>query len=349
VRASLARRSWLLSGLADTLESLEGELDPGRVALVIAEQLQQRGRCRHVGVLATSPEGAEIVAEAGDSEDGEAWREAAREAIAAGSDAIASGVRLAVPFPRRTSGALVVTEPEGRPESVDSKALAAFADAAALALANAFKVARIEHDARRLTRTEALLSEMHHRIRGNLQTVADLLSTQRRHENSPQARRALDAAVGRIKSIAAVHDLLSSDLRGVTDTRDLIERLVTRMAAALADQANVRLSWHADAVELRSRQGSALGLIAHELVSNALRHGPSERGNRVVVSFVVSDGRATLRVRDNGAGLPESFHLERDAGVGLRVVKALAERELKGELSLHSEKGLSATVAFDLA
>lgn len=347
VRASLATRSWLLAGLAETLHALDQERSPGRLAALIAEQLCQRASCRHVGVLASGANAAEVTAEAGAADGGAGWLRTAREVVASGQDA-AGDERFAIPLLRsdRPLGALVVTGGGDSISGIDRQALTAFADAAALALDSAFAFARLEDDARRIEHTEALLAEMYHRIKGNLQTVADLLSTQRRHEHSPHARRALDKAAGRIKSIAAVHDLLSRDLRGLTDSRALIERLMTSVRAAIADDSKVRLTWHAEAIELPSRQASALGLVAHELVSNALRHGRKKGENRVTVSFVTKEGRAVLSVRDYGEGLPSSFHFERDAGVGLRLIKVLTERELSGELALRSENGLSATVTF---
>lgn len=350
VRASLAARSWLLAGLAETLHALDQERNPGRLAALIAEQLCQRANCRHVGVLALGPDAAQITAEAGAPEGGAGWLQLAREVAASGSDAAAGDERFAIPLLRsdRPLGALAVTGGGGPISGIDRQALVAFADAAALALDSAFAFARLEEDARRIEHTEALLAEMHHRIKGNLQRVADLLSTQRRHERSPLARRALDTATGRIKSIAVVHDLLSRDLRGVTDSRELIERLMATVRAAIADDSEVRLTWHADAICLRSRQASALGLIAHELVSNALRHGRKEGENRVTVSLVANEGRAVLCVRDYGEGLPSSFHFERDAGAGLRLIKVLTERELSGELALRNANGLSATVTFQV-
>jgi len=350
VRASLATRSWLLAGLAETLHALDQERNPGRLAALIAEQLCERANCRHVGVLASHPDGLELTAEAG-AADGEAeWLAMAREVAASGSEAAAGDDQIAIPLLRlgRPVGAVVITSGRSPITGIDRRALAAFADAAALALDSAFAFARLEEDARRIEHTEALLAEMYHRIKGNLQMVADLLSTQRRHEDSPQARRALDAAAGRMKSIAAVHDLLSRDLRGVTDSRVLIERLMTTVRAAVGDGSDVHLTWHAEATDLPSRQASALGLIAHELVSNALRHGRKKGDTRITVSFVTKEGRAVLCVRDHGQGLPGSFHFERDAGVGLRLIKVLTERELSGQLALRSKNGLSATVTFDL-
>jgi two-component system, sensor histidine kinase PdtaS len=51
-----------------------------------------------------------------------------------------------------------------------------------------------------------------------------------------------------------------------------------------------------------------------------------------------------LRVKDSGPGLPPGFELDRDAHVGLQVVRVLAERDLGGSLSLQNGDGLLAEV-----
>ena len=68
---------------------------------------------------------------------------------------------------------------------------------------------------------------MHHRIKNNLQTVADLLSLEMSASPSPAARKSLRDSITRIKSIAAVHELLSLEQLRLTDITELGARSVT--------------------------------------------------------------------------------------------------------------------------
>jgi two-component sensor histidine kinase len=100
-------------------------------------------------------------------------------------------------------------------------------------------------------------------------------------------------------------------------------------------------------IPLSSKKATTLALILNELISNAAKHGLAGRTDpRLIIRMEQADEGLRLRVEDNGPGLPERFDLERDANVGLQVVRTLAERDLSGKLALSGLPGLSAVVWF---
>ena len=99
--------------------------------------------------------------------------------------------------------------------------LQAFSDAATMAIENA---TLYEETRRGLEVASALLQEMHHRVRNNLQTVAALLSIQLRHNESAPWASHLREAISRVQAIASVHDLLSDESRLGGTTVDVIAR-----------------------------------------------------------------------------------------------------------------------------
>jgi two-component sensor histidine kinase len=159
----------------------------------------------------------------------------------------------------------------------------------------------------------------------------------------------LQESVERIQSIALVHDLLSQDqdVQSV-DARAMAERLVPMVLRGHAlSEEGVRLDMRVPSVSLSSKKATTLALILNELISNAAKHGLSGRPEpRLVIRMEQADEGLRLRVEDNGPGLPEQFDLERDANVGLQVVRTLAERDLGGKLTLSGPPGLSAVVWF---
>ncbi len=56
----------------------------------------------------------------------------------------------------------------------------------------------------------------------------------------------------------------------------------------------------------------------------------------------------TLSIADNGRGLPPEFKLETAKGLGLRIARTLAEKDLAGALRLENQEagGTVATVTF---
>lgn len=211
--------------------------------------------------------------------------------------------------------------------------LRAFSDSAAIAIENA----ELYEEARRgLIRASTLLQEMHHRVRNNLQTVAALLSMQARHAEDAGWTAPLQEAVSRIRSIAVIHDLLSSGNLGET-TADTIARHVVEEAGSniVPPGMHIRFVIPPSDVRVSSRQATVLALLINEFVTNAVFHGFADRDHgRIEISIRAEDGSAVLDVIDDGVGLPDAFELPERAGLGLQIARTLAEADLGGTLEI---------------
>jgi len=195
---------------------------------------------------------------------------------------------------------------------------------------------------------QTLVQEMHHRIKNNLATVADLLELEllQGHERSIEA--SLADSVARIKTIAAVHEFLSMENTTDADARWVIRRVLDacpRGAAPLA--CHVETSVAGESLMLPSHQATALALVVNELVNNASMHAFHGRANgRVDVSIQHDGPEVCVAVQDNGVGLPEGFNLDTSPRLGLRIARTLVEKDLGGRLSLASDEGTTAIVRF---
>jgi two-component system, sensor histidine kinase PdtaS len=225
--------------------------------------------------------------------------------------------------------------------------LHAFSDSAAIAIENA----ELYDEARRgWQRTSALLQEMHHRVRNNLQTVAALLSMQARHASSAEATVPLHEAVGRIRSIAAIHDVLSSGSISET-TVGVIAKHVTDEASMtiLPPDKDIRFDINADDVWVSSREATVLALLINEFVSNAFVHGFSDRSRgRIEIIARTADQLTIVEVNDNGEGVPVDFDPGDASGLGLQIARTLTESDLNGSLSIsrRDEGGTAVRVTF---
>jgi two-component sensor histidine kinase len=82
----------------------------------------------------------------------------------------------------------------------------------------------------------------------------------------------------------------------------------------------------ADDIALAPQQAARLGLIATELVANAIAHAhPTGVVGEIEVRRQRDSGGILLEVADDGIGLPEDFGPSMDCGTGLRVLRAVAE------------------------
>src|SRR4029077_13604658 len=134
---------------------------------------------------------------------------------------------------------------------------------------------RVEEELRRsLAEKEALLREVHHRVKNNLQVISSLLRLQASNSPSPEAVRLFHESENRLQSMALIHEQLyrSGDLARI-DFRDYVDGL-TRNVLASAGEADrpIRLTLDVEPVALDLDIAIACGLVLNELLSNALKH-----------------------------------------------------------------------------
>jgi two-component sensor histidine kinase len=197
---------------------------------------------------------------------------------------------------------------------------------------------RLREEARRADALATLLQEMHHRIKNNLQTVADLLSLEMSASPSPAARKSLRDSISRIKSIAAVHELLSAEQLRLTNITELAQQVCDISLRHLV-RPDQRVSVRIDgpAIYLPSKQATALALVMNELIANALEHAfQFGRHGRLNINLTQEGNQVTVSVADNGRGLPPDFDSTRQSKLGLQIVQTLVEKDLAGTLRLEN-------------
>ena len=180
-----------------------------------------------------------------------------------------------------------------------------------------------------------LAQEIHHRVKNNLQTVASLLRLQARSRDAIDPRKALDDSANRILAIAAVHEVLTERRHDDVELADLLDRLRAMLVQGTGTpkQVEARL----ERISLAGNQATALALVFSELFQNALEHG----GQTITVELGRKNGDVLLTVTDDGVGADGE-----PTGTGLSIVGALVRDELRGTLTLRSDAGLRAEVAF---
>jgi two-component sensor histidine kinase/putative methionine-R-sulfoxide reductase with GAF domain len=227
--------------------------------------------------------------------------------------------------------------------------LQAFTDSASIAIENARLYAELRQG---LDTTSALLQEMHHRVRNNLQTVAALLSLQMRQADDQTAANALREAVGRIQAIAAVHDLLSDERRLSGATIDQIARLVAEEAHSTMIRPGLRITFDIPPTDITvpSRTATILALLINELVSNAVRHGFQDRDHGMIsVRTERSGDLATICVENDGKQIADGFNPSKSRGLGMRIVSRLVTSDLRGHFEITpTERGTQASITFPI-
>ena len=200
-----------------------------------------------------------------------------------------------------------------------------------------------------LEEKEALLKEVHHRVKNNLQIVNSLLSLQARqvHEESVQA--ALRDTQSRVRAMALLHEALyrSPNLAQV-DFGAYVRSLCDQLARSyLRASCLIRIDVEISNIQLELEQAVPCGLIISELVTNSCKHAFSEASaGRIQVSarFFTCE-EVELRVVDDGVGLPPGLAPTQTPSLGLQLVTRLTD-QLGGQLRVEPGPGTDVRIEF---
>lgn len=200
----------------------------------------------------------------------------------------------------------------------------------------------IEHQIRAsLQEKEALLQEIHHRVKNNLQIIASLLSLQSGYIQDPQMLTQFKESQGRIRSMALIHEkLYQSETLAAVDLADYVRTLVNILMRSYSATGAVRLETCLETASVSIDTAVPVGLMLNELLTNALKYAfPDGRKGCLRVSLrCTADGLICLGVHDDGVGLPADLKLDQAKTLGLRLVRMFAQ-QLRAEVTLGSDAG----------
>lgn len=218
---------------------------------------------------------------------------------------------------------------------------------------NAERMASAEALLRSVREKEALLREVHHRVKNNMQIITSMVRLESGRSGHAAVKAVLGEMKNRILSMALLHETLyrSGDLATV-DLSAYLAQLANQLLRTLPP-APGRITLRLDLAPVATSPDDAIpcGLIVNELMCNAIKHAfPDGRSGEIAVSLQCVAGGPELRlsVSDNGVGLPPDFQERSAQSLGLHLVSDLA-RQLRGTVSITgSADGACVAICFAL-
>ncbi len=188
-----------------------------------------------------------------------------------------------------------------------------------------------------------LLSEVHHRVKNNLQIILSLISLNRNFESNPDT--ILSDTENRIYAMALIHEKIygSNSLADVN-----IKEYVEALTESLLDMYWSNILFHSDmdSIDLNMEQAIPIGLIINELVTNTIKYAfPNDEEGNINISFKKEKNNYILIFKDDGVGLPEEFDIDNLSNLGLIVVKNLTT-QIGGKLTILDCKGTGFKIEF---
>lgn len=192
-----------------------------------------------------------------------------------------------------------------------------------------------------LKERETLFKEVHHRVKNNMQVMMGLLWLQSENIRDPDSSKILLANVDRLSAMAALHERLyrQKSMQRI-DMCEYLETIVSHLQT---------LTTHAIVLEceplyLDMHGAMQVGLITNEAVTNAQQHAfkTGEQGE-IRIQFSQKDGRCTLRISDNGQGIPQTTVKE---SLGSLLIRDFAAALPESALQIDTLPSVTLTLTF---
>ncbi|MBI5946142.1 MAG: HAMP domain-containing protein [Chloroflexi bacterium] len=196
---------------------------------------------------------------------------------------------------------------------------------------------------------EVLLKEIHHRVKNNLQIISSLLNLQASQVTDPQMLEALRDSRMRVRSMALIHEkLYQTQSLARINFGEYVKSLASDLLRSYQSTfKGIQLNIQADEVLLGIDQAIPCGLILNELITNALKYAfPTGRSGTIWIELRTTPAHLlSLRVADDGVGLPADLDILKNKSLGLQLVNSLVN-QLDGSLTVEGSHGAVFKVSF---
>jgi two-component sensor histidine kinase len=211
------------------------------------------------------------------------------------------------------------------------------------------EINQLENNASKLVvQNDWLITEMHHRVKNNLQILSSLINSQLSFIKDKVGRDALFNSKHRLYTLSLVHQRL---YKNALATNIEMSCCIKELVDYLIDEYNAgdRVKFELDLTPLRVDVAFAIpfGLIVNELATNSLKYAfPDLRSGNVKISLAtVNYETYELIYADNGVGLPDDVDFSSARSLGRSLILGLS-RQIKADVKVDNSNGLKIKMNF---
>lgn len=199
-----------------------------------------------------------------------------------------------------------------------------------------------------LSDKEILLKEVHHRVKNNMQIVSSILHLKSVNTPDALAKSALLDSKKRIDAMQLAHQKMYQ--KGNYEQIDIDEYSRDIMALLLApiETEHDTFKVHGESLFIHVEQAQTLGFIIHELIANSIKYAWTEgQVKSIEISIKQMSNTIHFDYHDNGIGVPNDFDFKNAKSFGMKMIHALAVRQLLGKIDIQNQTGFKAMIRFD--
>ena len=190
-----------------------------------------------------------------------------------------------------------------------------------------------------LEQKEIMMSEIHHRVKNNLQMVSSILDLQGRDLSDEKSIRVIEDSLSRINAISLIHKRLyqSDNIRGIKINTYLQELAfdILKNFSATVNPSSIDLQCNIDDLDMDLESAIPIGLITAELITNSCKYAfINITQPKITISLAKQTTGLILAVTDNGVGKQQSINTSGTA-FGTKLIKSLS-RKLRAEITENS-------------
>jgi len=202
---------------------------------------------------------------------------------------------------------------------------------------------------RSVSEKDALLRELYHRTKNNMQMICSMLHLESAQVGDPKLVEEFRLISDRIVSMSLVHEMLyvSRDLSSI-DLAEYVRDLCALLRQSYLESADkVSLQIEMESLRVSIDTAIPLGLMLNEIVTNALKHAfpEGQPGKIGITAARLGSGAVEIEITDDGVGLPPGFNAAEAESMGFLTIFALA-RQIDGAVVIDSGRGVSCRITF---
>lgn len=212
-------------------------------------------------------------------------------------------------------------------------------------------ISDIREKEKQLMIKSAVIKEIHHRVKNNLQTISSLLRLQMRRSSSPELEKVYRESINRINSIAIIHEYLAHDGLDKIDFKEILTKISKIIVSSMRrSEQSIQVLITGESFYLQSNKATSFALIVTELVQNCMIHAFTERQEGVIaIELVPKENFVSLSVTDDGIGMADMQHIWEKGHLGLKIVETLVQEDLEGTIHFRNTgNGTEVTILYPI-